>query len=249
VTNIIRAVLADDEALLRDHLKALLAECWPELVIAGEAGNGVQALQLIETLQPDIAFLDIKMPKPGGLDVAREVAGQCHLVFVTAYDKFALQAFEAEAVDYLLKPVTSERLTSCIKRLQKRMGQPAPDLQKLIDLLKTPSSEDYTQWIRASCQDEVHVIAIADVLYFQSADKYTTVFTAEREYIVRTSLKELESRLDPTQFWRIHRSTLVSVQHIASSKKNLAGLTTVFLRDNKTTLPVSRAYQYLFKAE
>lgn len=249
MTNIIRAVLADDEAPLRDHLKTLLAECWPELVIAGEAGNGVEALQLIETLQPDIALLDIKMPKPSGLDVAREVAGQCHLVFVTAYDEYALQAFEAEAVDYLLKPVTSERLMTCIERLQKRIGQPAPDLKKLIDLLKTPSTEDYTQWIRASCQDEVHVIAISDVLYFQSADKYTSVFTAEREYIVRTSLKELESRLDPAQFWRIHRSTLVSVQQIASSRKNLAGLTKISLRANKIVLPVSRAYQHLFKAE
>ncbi|MEE9322187.1 MAG: LytTR family DNA-binding domain-containing protein [Granulosicoccus sp.] len=245
----IRAVLADDEAPLRNHLKALLAECWPELVIAGEAGNGLEALQLIETLHPDIAFLDIKMPSPNGLDVAREVAGQCHLVFVTAYDEFALQAFEAEAVDYLLKPVIRERLMPCIERLQKRIGQPAPDLQKLIDLLKAPLSEGYTQWIRASCQDEVHVIATADVLYFQSADKYTTVFTAEREYIVRTSLKELESRLDPAQFWRIHRSTLVSVQQIASSKKSTLGMTSVFLRDNETTLPVSRAYQHLFKAE
>lgn len=218
-------------------------------MIAGEASNGEQALQLIETMRPDIAFLDIQMPRPCGIDVAREVAGYCHLVFVTAYNEFALKAFETEAVDYLLKPVSSARLSSCVERLQKRVGQPKPDLRKLIDLLQTQPTEGYTQWIKASCQNEVHVIAVSDVLYFQSADKYTSVFTTEREYILRTSLKELETRLDPAQFWRIHRSTVVCVQQIASSRKNLAGLTTVSLRDEKTTLPVSRTYLHLFKAE
>jgi len=243
------AVIADDEEPLRAWLKRLLKELWPELEIVGEAENGVQALQLIETLQPDIAFLDIRMPGMSGLEVAAAVSGQCHLVFATAYDEYAVTAFETEAVDYLLKPVTKKRLNSSLERLRQRIEQPVSDVRQLVQLLQSRSKDGYTQWIRATRQDEVHVIAVNDVLYFQSADKYTSVFTAEHEYIVRTSLKELESRLDPQLFWRIHRSTLVCVEQIASSRKDDSGQLSVSLRDSKTFLPVSRACQHLFRAD
>ncbi len=244
------AVIADDETTLREYLKHQLQLTWPELKIIGEAENGIQALQLIKQLKPDIAFLDIKMPGLSGLDVAARVQGLCHIVFVTAYDEFAIKAFEMEAIDYLQKPVTKERLKSTVKRIQQRVNSAPDDLNKVLQLLQQKTTtKTYLNWIRASLKDEVHVIAVDDVLYFQSEDKYTTVVTHQREYIVRTSLKELESELDPDRFWRIHRATLVQVSQIDSSKKDFAGHMTVQMQGKSKPLSVSRSYQHLFRAE
>ncbi len=246
----ISAVIADDETTLREYLKHQLQLVWPELRIIGEAENGIQALQQIEQFKPDIAFLDIKMPGLSGLDVASRVQGLCHIVFATAYDEFAIKAFEMEAIDYLQKPVTEERLKSTVNRIQQRMNSAPDDLNKVLQLLQQKNtSKAYLNWVRASLKDEVHVIAVDDVLYFQSEDKYTTVVTPQRDYIIRTSLKELESELDPDKFWRIHRATLVQVSQIDSSKKDFAGHMTVQIQGKTKALSVSRSYQHLFRAE
>ena len=249
ITDPVRVLIADDEPPLREYLKQRLLETWPELEIVAEVADGLSAEEQIRRHQPDIAFLDIQMPGQSGLEVASKCHGLCHIVFVTAYDEFAVAAFEAEAVDYLQKPVLTERLQQTITRLKQRLDSTPTDLQRLLAQLQAPVQQpSYLQWLRASVQDEVHIIAVSDVLYFQASDGYTSAVTSEREYLLRVTIRHLEEQLDPDQFWRIHRSTLVAVCQIASSTRDFAGRMSLKLNNGKATLSVSRGYQHLLKA-
>jgi DNA-binding LytR/AlgR family response regulator len=217
------AVIADDEKQLRIYLRSKLAVLWPELVIGGEAENGHQALDLIETRRPGVAFLDIKMPGLSGLEVAQKMTGDCIVVFITAYDEFAIEAFEKEAVDYLLKPVTDERLTKTVNRLKKQLadsppsspGQQTATLERLLLRLKTEEDAGYLKWIKARHGDQVRLVAVDDIYYFKAEDKYTVVKTGDGEYLIKISIRQLAEELDPDQFWRIHRSTIINLSWVA----------------------------------
>lgn len=240
------AVIVDDEPNLSDHLAARLAHHWPELTIQGSAINGRQALALVAQMQPDIVFLDIHMPGLNGLQVAAQLPATIKIVFVTAFEQHAVEAFERAAVDYLLKPVSDERLQRTIDRLQTSA---APDRDDLLTLLRSLSPEvpRYLQWLRAGLQDTTHLVAVDQVVYFQADQKYTTVATREKDHYVRTSIKDLEAQLDPDQFWRIHRGTIVRVDQIVKARRDLRGRYALTLRDRNDTLRTSQTYGHLFK--
>lgn len=246
----IRAVIADDEEALRDHLRKKLSSLWPGLVIAGEARDGVEAARLIEDLKPDVAFLDIRMPGLSGIEVAKKIAGASLVVFITAYDKFAIQAFESQAVDYLLKPVIDERLEKTIERLKERLSSPAqPDFAAVLEkvslsLRKAPA---HLQWVKAQHKDGVRLIPVGDICFFRATDKYTTVRTRDGEFLIRKTIRELEEELDPDQFWRVHRAALVNVRAIRSVSRSVAGTSLIRFRDIPDQITVSRAFSHLFK--
>ena len=249
-----KAVIADDEPLLAKHLKARLAALWPQLEIAGVAANGIEARDMIEDLRPDIAFLDIRMPGLTGLELVQvlspEARRACRVVFVTAYDEFAVQAFEREAVDYLLKPVADDRLQSAIERLQRAApgaaGAQSDDLlQRLQALL--PKLAEHLRWVRASVGNDVRLVATEEICYFQATDKYTAVFTRDAELLIRTPIKELLEQLDPEQFWQVHRGTLVNVKQIVSARHDALGRVSLKLRDRKEAVAVSRGHAHLFR--
>jgi DNA-binding LytR/AlgR family response regulator len=249
-----KAIIADDEPLLAKHLQARLTAAWPQLEIAGLAANGIQAREMIEELRPDLAFLDIRMPGLTGLDVVRALSAEarrhCRVVFVTAYDEFAVQAFEREAVDYLLKPVTDDRLRAAVARLRRVVELPATAdsadiLQRLQALL--PKAVEHLRWVRASVGNDVRLVAVDEVCYFQATDKYTAVFTRDAELLIRTSIKELVEQLDPAHFWQVHRGTLVNARQIVSARHDALGRVSLKLRDRPETLAVSRGYAQIFR--
>jgi DNA-binding LytR/AlgR family response regulator len=246
-----RAIIADDEEPLRAYLRRRLAALWPELEIAAEARDGEEAMQLIDTIKPDIAFLDIKMPGLSGLDVARKTTGLSHFVFVTAFDKYAIEAFDQGAVDYLLKPVTDERLVKTIKRLKARLasGAPAPDISNVIEKVAQAlkQSPAHLQWIKAQHKGGVRLIAVNDVYYFKAADKYTAVRIQEGELLIRKSITELEDELDPEMFWRVHRGAIVNIKFIRAVARSVAGTSLVKFNDISDQVTVSRAYNHLFR--
>ena len=245
-----RAVIADDEPHLAEHLRERLAALWPELEIT-LAANGLEALRRIDDEAPQIAFLDIRMPGLTGLELAARIDAATHLVFVTAYDQYAVQAFDRDAVDYLLKPVTDERLAKCIERLKRKLvaAEEPPPLRDMLERLARaiPGGAQRLRWIRAQKGDVVRQIAVDDVLYFQAADKYTSVMTREGESLIRLPLAELVTQLDPDAFAQIHRSTLVNMNEVASARRDLGGRVFIRLKDGKTELAVSRAYAHLFR--
>lgn len=242
----ITAIIVDDEETLINYLADKLKRLWPELEIAGHAVNGRQAIALASETQPDIAFLDIHMPGLSGLQVAEALPKETKIVFVTAFDQFAVEAFERAAVDYLLKPVSDARLQQTIQRLQEPGGQARDELMSLLREI-SPTSGDYLQWIRAGLDDTTQLVSVDEVIFLQADQKYTAVVTADREHIVRRSIKELEQQLDPAKFWRIHRGTIVRVDQIASAKRDLRGRYTITLRDRPETLRSSSSYGHLFK--
>jgi len=244
-----RAVIADDEAELAEHLRRELARAWPDLVMAGVAGNGTQALDLLERERPDVAFLDIRMPGLSGLEVARRLRADSRIVFVTAYDQYAVEAFEREAVDYLLKPVTAQRLARTVERLQRHaVTAPEPAaLAELVQRLQPAQERAYLQWIRAGLGERVELIGVDQVLYFHAHAKYTDVITADAEFTIRTPIKDLAEQLDPQQFWRIHRATLVNVASIAAVHRGFGGRLALELKDRPDLLTVSRAYTARFR--
>ncbi len=239
------AIIADDEPALREYLFKLLNENWPDLNIIHQAKNGVEALKAIIKHQPEIAFLDIKMPGLSGLEVAAQCKGECHIIFITAYDQYAIEAFENEVIDYLLKPVSRVRLLETRKRIEARLKKRPKDLTQLLS--QFPDQKRELQWLKVVYQDEVILINIDEVDYFRSGNKYTSLYIKGREYLLRSSLKKLESQLDPNTFWRIHRNTLVKVNAIESISKMISGQLIINIGTQK--LPVSRAYQGLFKQD
>ena len=260
-------ILADDELHLTRYLADQLKIAWPELDILATAANGVDAEKLIALHQPDIAFLDIQMPGLTGLEVAQALEGPTHVVFVTAYDAYALQAFEDGAIDYLLKPVSTERLAKCVQRLRQRLTPSAeqdvleaaqsrtPDLASALQTLLrsgalTVPPQKYLRYVRAhervAQSEHVLQIAVEDVLYIESADKYTCVALATGEKLLRTSVAELETELDPAQFKRIHRGTLVNLAHVHSTRRDESGSMFVRLKQHPRELAVSRAYHAVF---
>ena len=253
-----RALIADDEAHLAHYLRDQLAKLWPELEIVAIARNGLEAAAQIGELQPDIAFLDIQMPGLTGLEVAAGIEGLTRVVFVTAYDEYALTAFDAEALDYVLKPVTSERLARTVERLRRALAPredadaPRADdaaLARALRALQPSPASGATplRWIRASQGELTHQVAVADVMFFHADDKYTCVRTAKAEYLIRTPISELAAQLDGQQFWQIHRSTIVNLEHIAGTRRDDASRLFVRIAGWKDELPVSRAYVHLFK--
>jgi len=255
----VRAVIADDERLMREQLRARLAEVWPELQIVAEAKNGREAVEAVATHRPDLAFLDIRMPGMTGVEAAREIGDACHIVFITAYSEYAVEAFEQGAVDYVLKPADSERLALTVARLKKRLGGRPADLGALLEKLAarldlpdgtppaSPRKGGHLQWIQASVGPQIRMIPVAEVLFFTSDEKYTRVQTETYEALIRKPIKELVEELDPEQFWQIHRATIVNVKAIAGVSRDLRGRQLVQLKNYPQKLEVSRNYTHLFK--
>lgn len=244
-----KAIIADDEPALRDYLRDRLYKFWPQLDICAEVGNGIDALAALQQHQPDVIFLDIRMPSLDGMQVAREYSGNSRIVFVTAFDQYAVEAFEQHAVDYLLKPYTNERLQETIRRLHDHQ-RPVPNMDGIEEVLnvKKHSDDDYPlRWVRASKGDQVQLINVADVLVFQSEDKYTSVYTRDSQHLIRTPLKELEHVLDKEQFWRVHRSAIVNVNRIQAAKRLMDGRYRLTLLGVEDGVMVSRGYGYLFR--
>lgn len=242
----LRAVIAEDEPLLRDEIADALEALWPELHISAQLGDGLAALRELEREPPDILFLDIEMPGMTGLEVARQASGRCHVVFVTAYDQHAVEAFEQGAADYVLKPVSLARFATTVARLKERIGQPASSIDSLLDQLVTPR-KGYLKWINASQGTTVKIITVDDVHYFQADSKYTCVVTNDGESLIRKPIRELVEELDPSNFWQIHRSTIVNVNAIAGVSRDLRGHSQVRLKHGTTLLPVSDAYAHRFR--
>jgi DNA-binding LytR/AlgR family response regulator len=252
------ALIADDEPHLVRALQSLLATLWPELQVVATARNGDEAAAAIAALQPTLAFLDIQMPGQSGLEVAQGIEGDTRVVFVTAYDEFAVQAFEQEALDYVLKPVKAERLQRTVERLQRALAAPAGAANatdaRLAETLRrllpaAAASPERLRWVRASVGELTHQIAVDDVLFFRADDKYTCVHTAAgAEHLIRTPIAELAAALDPEQFVQVHRSTIVNLAHLAGTRRDEASRLFLRLRHHTQELPVSRAYVHLFRA-
>jgi len=243
------ALIAEDEPLMRERLKDKLAEVWPELTVVAEAEDGDQALALFNEYQPQIAFLDIRMPGRTGLDVAAAIGAQCHVVFITAYDQYALKAFEAGAVDYLLKPVETDRLQAMVERIERKLASPPIDLSALVAQLRSTMHGDAgrMKWVKAAIGKQVKLIPVADVLYFQSDTKYTRVVLASGEALIRTPLKELLADLDPEKFWQVHRGTIVNLDAVSGVLREDAERQFILLKNRQEKLPISRQFTHLFK--
>lgn len=271
-----RALIADDERLMRDQLRTRLAEVWPELEIVAEAKNGLEAVELTQQHQPDLVFLDIRMPGMTGVDAARRIAQLptldeadgwpgCEIVFITAYDQYAVEAFEQGVVDYVLKPAERERLMVTVERIRQRMArrsrpeegaEPAPlaahtpDMQQLLQKLAAqlnPDAPPKLKWIQATVGQQIQMIPVEDVLFFISDEKYTRVQTATLEALIRKPIKELIDELDMNLFWQIHRSTLVNTKAIAGVSRDLRGRQLVSVKGHPEKLEVSRSFTGLFK--
>ena len=265
-----RAVLADDERLMREQLRARLAEVWPELIIVAEAKNGLEAVQLVQQHRPEVVFLDIRMPGMTGVEAARQIAqlpppeGQeddfiPEIVFITAYDQYAVEAFEQGVADYVLKPAERARLQLTVDRIRQRLAARAsgadapagPHLQQLLHQLSARlnpgGAARYLEWIQATVGQSIQMIPVSEVLFFISDEKYTRVQTAQVEALIRKPIKELVDEVDPTQFWQIHRSTLVAVKYIAGVTRDFRGRQIVSVKGHNQKLEVSRSYTGLFR--
>jgi len=232
----------------------MLSEVWPDLTICGEAKNGKETFQMVESLHPDVAFLDIKMPGLSGMEVAKRIAGHCRIVFVTAFDQYAVEAFEREAVDYLLKPVSKERLIQTIQRLKKQLDSStepparlAEAIEQVLSKLASKGGSDFLHWIKTQHKDSIRLIAVEEADYFKAEDKYTLIMTKEGEHLIKKSIKELAQELDPSQFWQIHRGTIVNVSKIDKVSRSLTGRGVLRLKERTELLTVSRNYLHLFK--
>jgi len=265
-----RAVLADDERLMREQLRARLAEVWPELQVVAEARNGLEAVQLVDEHRPDIVFLDIRMPGLTGVDAARQIAQMApregdddvqlpEIVFITAYDQYAVEAFEQGVADYVLKPAERERLQVTVQRIRARLAArgsgadapPGPNMQQLLHQLAARlnpgGAPQYLQWIQATVGQAIQMIPVDEVLFFISDEKYTRVQTLQVEALIRKPIKELVDEVDPRVFWQIHRSTLVNVKAIAGVTRDFRGRQIVTVKGHPERLEVSRSYAGLFK--
>lgn len=283
MTKMPRAVIADDERLMRDQLRARLQQVWPELEIVAEAKNGLEAVQAVSEHVPDVIFLDIRMPGLTGVEAAKEIAQLDlgddallpEMVFITAYDQYAIDAFEQGVVDYVLKPAESDRLKMTVQRLQKRLalrqnatgfkdglkistsdetaGDPGialPSVQQWLHVLSAQISgqpQHYLSWFQASVGQNIQMVAVEDVLYCVSDEKYTRIQTSKQEFLIRKPIKELVEELDPQLFWQIHRSTLINVKAIASIQRDERGRQEVLIKGRNEKLQVSRSASQLFR--
>lgn len=282
---VVRCVIADDERLMREQLRARLTEVWPQLQVVAEARNGAEAVALVTEHRPDLVFLDIRMPGLDGVEAARHILqlpptdawGGCEIVFITAYDQHAIEAFEQGAADYVLKPAEPERLRRTAERLQRRLsrareceaagggaatdptataraGEAPPPmplnelLQRLAAQLDPGRAPRHLRWIQASVGASIQMIPVDEVLFFISDEKYTRVQTARQEALIRKPIKELADELDPQQFWQIHRSTLLNAHAISAVTRDLRGRLLVSVRGHPQQLEVSRSYSGLFKS-
>ncbi|HEY1044344.1 MAG TPA: LytTR family DNA-binding domain-containing protein [Telluria sp.] len=249
------AIIADDERLMRDQLRMRLTQVWPELEIVGEAKNGEEAVDLVRELKPDLTFLDIRMPGKTGMEAAREIGSDSNIVFVTAYDQYAVEAFERGALDYVLKPPEPERLTVTVERLKERLAAPkaaaaTPDvsaiLSQLAEKIAAPKPK-HLQWIQASIGSDLRMIPVEEILFFRSDEKYTCVQTEKFEALIRKPVRDLAEELDPSLFWQIHRATLVNVNAIEGVTRDLRGRHLVMVKGRPEKLEVSRSFLHLFK--
>jgi len=244
------ALIAEDEPLMRERLREKLALLWPECTVVGEAADGDEALALFDAHAPDVAFLDVRMPGRSGLDVAALIGGDCHVVFITAYDQYAINAFATGAADYLLKPVETERLAQTVERVKKKLAAPPADLSALVAELKRNAGAapaPRLRWIKAAVGKQVKLIAVSDVVFFQSDTKYTRVVLPQSEALIRTPLKDLLAELDPDQFWQVHRGTVVNLEAVAGILREDAERQFVLLRNRTERLPISRQFVHRFK--
>jgi DNA-binding LytR/AlgR family response regulator len=248
------AIIADDERLMRDQLRMRLSQVWPELQIVGEARNGDEAVELVAQLKPDLTFLDIRMPGKTGMEAARQIGTQSNVVFVTAYDQYAVEAFERGAIDYVLKPPEQERLQVTVGRLKERLAKPmAPVndsvsamLSELAQKIAAPKPK-YLQWIQASIGQDLRMIPVEEILFFRSDEKYTCVQTEKFEALIRKPVRDLAEELDPSLFWQIHRATLVNVNAIEGVTRDIRGRHLVLVKGRSDKLEVSRSFLHLFK--
>jgi len=250
------AIIADDERLMRDQLRMRLQEAWPELQIVGEAKNGEEAVQLVGELNPDLTFLDIRMPGKTGMEAAREIGDASQIVFVTAYDQYAVEAFERGAIDYVLKPTEPDRLKITVDRLKERLEKPqaaagvndsvSAMLSQLAEKIAAPKQK-HLQWIQASIGQDLRMIPVEEILFFRSDEKYTAVQTAGFEALIRKPVRDLADELDPSLFWQIHRATLVNVNAIEGVTRDIRGRHLVLVKGRPEKLEVSRSFLHLFK--
>jgi DNA-binding LytR/AlgR family response regulator len=254
------AIIADDERLMRDLLRTRLSQVWPDLEIVGEAKNGDEAVQLVGELKPDLTFLDIRMPGKTGMEAARDIGDASQVVFVTAYDQYAVEAFERGAIDYVLKPPEPERLKITVERLKERLATPAQAasaavsvndtvtamLSQLAEKIAAPKPK-YLQWIQASIGQDLRMIPVEEILFFRSDEKYTCVQTEKFEALIRKPVRDLAEELDPSLFWQIHRATLVNVNAIEGVTRDIRGRHLVLIKGRPEKLEVSRSFLHLFK--
>jgi len=247
------AVVADDERLMREQIIDRLKEAWPELLIVGEASNGREAIAMVQSLQPDIVFLDISMPGMDGIETAQALAGRAHVVFVTAHDQYAISAFEHGAIDYLLKPAEPERVALTCQRLRERLKQAPDPMNEVLEQLSQRlgagglKPREYIRWVQASVGANIRMIPTSDILFFRAEDKYTLVKTRGFEALIRKPIKELIEELDPDEFWQIHRSTVVRVDAVEQVSRDFRGHQIVHVRGSDEKLEVSRTFNHLFK--
>ena len=248
------AIIADDERLMREQLRARLSEVWPDLQIVAEAKNGEEAVAAVNDRRPDIAFLDIRMPGMTGIEAARHIGDASHVVFITAYNEYAVDAFEHGAIDYVLKPAEADRLAITVARVKQRLGSKPTDLGELLSTLSARldstaggTQRSYLKWIQATVGQQLRLIPAAEILFFTSDEKYTRVQTESFEALIRKPIKELIEELDPEQFWQIHRGTIVNAKAIAGVTRDFRGRQLVLIKGHTEKLEVSRNYTHLFK--
>jgi DNA-binding LytR/AlgR family response regulator len=241
-------VVAEDEATLRQELIEQLGRLWPELLVVGDAADGIAALRLLDEARPDILFLDINMPGATGIEVARQASGKSRVVFVSAYDEHAIAAFEAGAIDYVLKPVSAARLFATVTRLKERLAAPPAHLEPVLNALPAAApARSHLRWVNASVGQNLRLITVDEIQYFQSDNKYTRVVLADGEALIRKSLKELLDELDPQQFWQVHRSAVVNVAAVAGATRDFRGRLLLKLKQRPETLLVSESFAHLFR--
>lgn len=243
------ALIAEDEPLLRAEIRDALNSLWPELVIRAEVADGIQAIEAFDRFAPNIVFLDIQMPGASGIDVAQHASGKAHVVFISAYDEYALAAFEQGALDYIQKPVSTERMQVTVRRLRERLREPPANLDGIADLLRTATAGEprYLKWLTVPHGSELRVVAVAEISYLRADNKYTTIATGNSTFLLNSSLKELKEKLDPAMFWQIHRGIVVNVGAIDTIFRSFRGALEVKLKQRAELLPVSATHAHLFK--
>jgi DNA-binding LytR/AlgR family response regulator len=243
-----RALIAEDEPALRAEVRQALGQLWPELVICAEVGDGVEAARVLEEQRPDILFLDVAMPGMDGLEVARRASGRSHVVFITAYDEHAVPAFEEGAIDFLVKPLSIERLRRTVARLRTRIGEAPAMLEPVLaELRQALEKRRGLRWISVLEGRELRFVTTEEILFFRSDHKYTAAVTRDREHLVSRPLKQLVEELDPDAFWRVHRSYVVNLRAILSVRRSAGGAMEILLRDHSERIPVSQPYAHRFR--